>query len=409
MVRKDIYVKMLQDLASRLDLAANTTPEKVADFGDNLTHYRFGDAIDILEDTFSNSRYYTIFNVIRDVSDRDPDRLDETIPVIGKLFKLVVTDDLQKVHLKRFVYTKPDLVVLPTRTFFYENGAPLDFFHRQDVFVALEEIYNNSDAAQIPDIWNHVDNDSPDDIFIVCSEAAPDEGLLWRKYAYACLCHVEVRKFDIPSGLQHSVNSFYSPSVITWQPIVAYEQFFDVYNVLNEVKHAGDFLTIYLKIYQALEYFAYRLKLVEITKGTPSTRQSFIRRLMTVTESFRKAEEKEFCDGFKKLFPAPVIPAVDALLLDPTINAFVEKYYKVKYQNSNDIDKYAKVVYQLRNSIVHNKEAELHFSYGNLDEYAVVIPLIKQLVITLGSGIVNIINNPPNQDLIFDRRELNLY
>ena len=148
---------------------------------------------------------------------------------------------------------------------------------------------------------------------------------------------------------------------------------------------------------------------MEITKGTPSTRQSFIRRLMSVTESFRKAEDKEFYDGFKKLFPTPVMPEVDTLLQDPVINAFVEKYYKVKYLSANDINKYAKVVYQLRNSIVHNKEAELHFSYCNLDEYEVVIPLIKQLVITLGRGIVHIINDPTNQDLIFDRRELNLY
>ena len=103
------------------------------------------------------------------------------------------------------------------------------------------------------------------------------------------------------------------------------------------------------------------------------------------------------------------MPEVDTLLQDPVINAFVEKYYKVKYLSANDINKYAKVVYQLRNSIVHNKEAELHFSYGNLDEYEVVIPLIKQLVITLGRGIVHIINDPTNQDLIFDRRELNLY
>ena len=72
-------------------------------------------------------------------------------------------------------------------------------------------------------------------------------------------------------------------------------------------------------------------------------------------------------------------------------------------------NKYAKVVYQLRNSIVHNKEAELHFSYGNMDEYSVVIPLIAQLIKTLGSGVVHIINNPPNQDLVFDKRELNLY
>lgn len=196
--------------------------------------------------------------MIRDVEGSDPDRLEEDIPKIGKLFKLSIVDELQKVHLKRFVYTRPDLVVLPTSAFFEENGLPVDFYLRPEVFVAIEEMYNNADAAQISDIWDHVDILSPNDIFIVCAEPDLDQGTLWRKYAYACLCHVENNKFDVPFVLQHTVNSFYSPFIILWQSNVTYEQFFDVYNVLNEAKHAGDFLTIYLKIYQTLEYFAYR-------------------------------------------------------------------------------------------------------------------------------------------------------
>ena len=258
MVRKDIYVKMLEDIAARLNLSANAMPDKVVDFADNLSRYRLGDAIDILEDTFFNCRYYSVFNMIRDVEGSDPDRLEEDIPKIGKLFKLSIVDELQKVHLKRFVYTRPDLVVLPTSAFFEENGLPVDFYLRPEVFVAIEEMYNNADAAQISDIWDHVDILSPNDIFIVCAEPDLDQGTLWRKYAYACLCHVENNKFDVPFVLQHTVNSFYSPFIILWQSNVTYEQFFDVYNMLNEAKHAGDFLTIYLKIYQTLEYFAYR-------------------------------------------------------------------------------------------------------------------------------------------------------
>ncbi len=408
MVRKDIYVKMLQDIAMRLDLAANAMLEIVSDFNDSLARYRLGDAIDILEDTFFNCRYHTLFTAIKDIYDADPNRLDEVVPAIGTVYIMTVTDDLRKIHLKRFVYNKPNLVVVPTRSFFEENGRAIDFMDNP-VFVAIEEIYNNASAAQIPAIWNYIDIETPDDIIIVSGDVNPSDDELWRKYAYSCFCHVENSKFEIPSGLQYTVNSFYSPSVIFWRSNVSYEQFFDVYNVLNEVKHSGDFLTIYLKVYQTLEYFAYRLKLVEITKGTPHTRQSFVRRLMSVTDNFRKAEDKEFCTGFKKLFPAPISADIHALLTDPAISAFIAKYYKVNYLGQNDVDSYAKVVYQLRNSIVHNKESELHFSYGNLDEYAVVIPLMKKLIDILGYGIIHIINQPVNQDLVFDRRELNLY
>ena len=130
---------------------------------------------------------------------------------------------------------------------------------------------------------------------------------------------------------------------------------------------------------------------------------------MSVTDSFRKSEDKEFCTGFKKLFPAPIPADIHALLTDPAISAFIAKYYKVNCLGQNDVDSYAKVVFQLRNSIVHNKESELHFSYGNLDEYAVVIPLMKKMIDSLGYGIIHIIEQPANRDLVFDRRELNLY
>ena len=67
------------------------------------------------------------------------------------------------------------------------------------------------------------------------------------------------------------------------------------------------------------------------------------------------------------------------------------------------------MVTNLRNSIVHNKSTELHFSYGNFDEYKDVIGLINLLIEKLESKIIDIINDPSNNILEYDGKKMDLY
>ena len=89
-------------------------------------------------------------------------------------------------------------------------------------------------------------------------------------------------------------------------------------------------------------------------------------------------------------------------------NLFLEREYGIANGGHGD-KKVAKIIYNLRNSIVHNKSTELHFSYGNLDEYKDVIGLIKKLIEKLEPKIIDIINDPSNNILEYDGKKMDLY
>ena len=52
------------------------------------------------------------------------------------------------------------------------------------------------------------------------------------------------------------------------------------------------------------------------------------------------------------------------------------------------------MIYKLRNSIVHNKESELHFTYANAEVYSDGIDLMKKIVEKMEPKIIEVINNP---------------
>lgn len=75
-----------------------------------------------------------------------------------------------------------------------------------------------------------------------------------------------------------------------------------------------------------------------------------------------------------------ILPDLSSII-DPTditadIDAFIKDRLMIKNGN-HDNARLWQVVYQLRNSIVHNKESELHFMYANTNVYEPGINLMK--------------------------------
>ena len=71
--------------------------------------------------------------------------------------------------------------------------------------------------------------------------------------------------------------------------------------------------------------------------------------------------------------------------------------------------KIGKIIYNIRNSIVHNKATELHFAYGNVSDYSILVPLIKLLINRIEPMIVELINDPARQSLDYSNKEMPLY
>ena len=227
-------------------------------------------------------------------------------------------------------------------------------------------------------------------------------------YGYACLCHINDEKFEIPTALKYSPDSPFHSTPIDYVAQVPYVQYFDVYNVMNESKHTQDILARYFRMYQVLEYFVFRVHLVTIANNTIKN-SAFVRQ--TIKEAHRSPsnEENDFSDTFARLFPA-IIDAgkLEKTAIDP-YNAFLEKNYGIKSGDQHVAKKVAKVMYKLRNSIVHNKATELHFSYGNVDEYLDGIQLIKLITKIMEAEIVDLINDPAKTELEFMGASMPLY
>ncbi len=100
-------------------------------------------------------------------------------------------------------------------------------------------------------------------------------------------------------------------------------------------------------------------------------------------------------------------------LLGQPCKAFLNTNYGITYTLTNiKNEDVAKLVYQLRNSIVHNKDTELHFSFNNTDEYKDVIPVIKDLVTILPEAIVKMLNDNNSvmrQAIEYTTRNLKMY
>jgi len=152
-------------------------------------------------------------------------------------------------------------------------------------------------------------------------------------------------------------------------------QFFEILDVLDEYHHANDILSKYLKLYQIIEYLLIRVLLVEVQTKTQSHKQ-FIRELSGLKkhDDFDKKLFKNLFanDGIDNWFKNLVINK-------PKFKSEVEKYInKTISNNDNWMKIFSDLLYKLRNSIVHNKESELHLTIHTVSEES--IDLMREII-----------------------------
>lgn len=182
-----------------------------------------------------------------------------------------------------------------------------------------------------------------------------------------------------------------------------YSQYYELFDLISESHYCDDVLRRYLNMYQIIENMCYRRHLAKISRGS---KRGFVRHSIAIASRANKNETDEIVKGIMELFPGikDVIAVSDIRPYDP----FLEREYGIANGGHGD-KKVAKIIYNLRNSIVHNKSTELHFSYGNFEEYKDVIELIYLLIEKLEPKIINIINEPNNTILEYDGKKMDLY
>ena len=204
-------------------------------------------------------------------------------------------------------------------------------------------------------------------------------------------------------------------SAFSYNKNVVYQQYYDIYDALNDWLLSKDILTAFLNLYQVAEFLIYRYQMSQIVKVS-TVKQSFLREIKTMNKSFETGERKAITTTIPKLFPnltatAPHIKKAEA---------FIKKYYESNsvgaraYLNdtltgANLQNAFAKFIYDTRCAIVHNKEAEFHISYNNYDAYKSIIPLMKDIHNSLADKIWLLINDPTADVSYVPHRYIDLY
>ncbi|KAA6315338.1 hypothetical protein EZS27_034188 [termite gut metagenome] len=179
---------------------------------------------------------------------------------------------------------------------------------------------------------------------------------------------------------------------------IAYEQYYEILDVLNEVIQSKDILSRFLKIYHILEFLSYRVLLVQVVEKTQKSK-TFVREILKFSDNImRKSEKQIFVDNFKSIFEMDASHFKSQITAHKPkeVRAFIKDNFNISFDPTN-ITLLANLIYDIRCSIVHNKASELHFTISNPEDYRLIIELIKQLIKALEYLIVKKISTSTKQ------------
>ncbi len=236
----------------------------------------------------------------------------------------------------------------------------------------------------------------------------PDAFNAERHYAYVYLSFLNsAHSVKLPSVLNYS--STLLNTGLTFASNVEFEQYFDIYDVLNELNQAPDLLTRFLKLYHVLEYYMYRLYLVDLV-GRVGANKFFVREFITSAERMKRGERETFIANFFKIFStdSAIIHGAVNPYCSPVVISFLSDHnFSNSFVGSN-VKKVGELIYGLRCAIVHNKESEYHLTVSFYDDFVDIIPVIKALTGIMENLIIEKIKTN-HSHIKYPRRDMTLY
>ena len=234
--------------------------------------------------------------------------------------------------------------------------------------------------------------------------------------------YIDMIQVYMGNSIYEAKNSQYSINLKNhnkFSCIDKYTQFSDIIYILSEFNGEDSILNKYLKAYQVIENFMFRIPICELIDDTE--RMFNIRDFNRLYKKIEDNESKTISNFFKmalgeeddngvKLIDI-IKNYIDEFKLNNSskLQAIKESIVKKKFVSENDISTIsnlnemhtkpaiknklinviASLVYQLRNSIVHNKATEFHLTNSNLDEDlacfidGLVIPILIEIIFFL--------------------------
>ncbi len=268
----------------------------------------------------------------------------------------------------------------------------------------------NGEDIKVTDLLNHIENLNEDWGILVHKFTHMHNSLSIYSYVYYKEL-LQGGRIELDTRLEYSLSH---GATTVFSGTTKYEQYFEVFDIINELNNSIDIITRFLKLYHILEYLVYRAELVQIEIKARVNR-TFIREIHGFTGKGQSDKEFEvFKKNFKKIFEAEIAAGEFELNpLTPQEGVFLKSYWGIDISpinrfNHTDGNSISTLIYRLRNSIVHNKESEFHITTTNPDDYTDVIGLINRFIQKLEKQVFDKISS--NADEIrYRNKHIELY
>ena len=393
MKRSEIYKAILEDAFKRMHDNNFIDDDVYDDATDYISSSEFGN----IECDSLHANYKAIINAIVDWDGSN----DKEINVGDKVYYGTAADGQLDYYREISVDSESSkYVLISVANLFDDIQANRVNSYLHSVEFIWSAISGDNDAKK--EFWDRCNVKQENSFYIITDEVLSSKEDIWNAYSYGYMLYANSKEYERDSQLNFRKENKFAET-IPYNKENKYSQYYELFDLISESHYCDDVLRRYLNMYQIIENMCYRRNLAKISRGS---KRGFVRHSIAIASKANKNETDEIVNGIMEIFPGieDVIVVSD---ISP-YNFFLESEYGIANGGHGD-KKVAKIIYNLRNSIVHNKSTELHFSYGNIDEYKDVIELIKLLIEKLEPKIIEIINDPSNNILEYDGKKMDLY
>lgn len=340
------------------------------------------------------------------------DFLNNPYSIIGSNNKIDFSQPKFKNRIRRFAYSNTDYGFVSTSALF-DNSDLIDFSATENELIwkqveeYLERCYSVANNDLVNEFFEIISTQDKTKGLVINKTANPFEEDKHYPYIYLSFLN-ESNSIILQNDLKYN-NSRILPS-LTFDSGKDYEQYFDIYDVLNELNQSPDILNRFLRLYHTFEYLVYRVYLVDLVNRVGTSRL-FVREFINSAESMKKGEKESFVKNFDKIFASDLVTSINPALNPVSggnVIAFLKDKKIVANFNSNNIKKIAEFIYGLRCCIVHNKESEYHISISNSDDYQEIIPLIRKTLEVFEELVIKKISDNYS-DIKYGQKTVQLY
>ena len=416
MIRKELYKEIVRAVVSEANITGSECDNEIEE---NLLIDKLSEASHLLLPQLTCGGKDYLKCLVQKLADCciDPNiDLEEDINDTYHSASFEGVDASRKIHLHGFYYDTVNCVVITSECLFHDACRN---FSDVTLWKAVEKlwvkIWNLPCKANFFQSLQTLD----DSHYFILKDTALSGYDNWRVFSELYFEKVVNGEVPVPQELAYTDTPLHLGLTPDWNNF--YEQYHEAFNIIADMRNANDLLTRFLKMYQVLEFFTFRMKLIPLAIGQ-ATRNSFISNVRREVEQIAKSELKSLQELFEKAFSdiqnvevkdltEPALSSSKKLraYLSQNLSSSMLSMLGLRFSSIANEKHVAELIYKIRCCIVHSKESEMHFTPNNISEYKELIPIMRVLIKVMQKSFIETINDSSKVLLEFHNDSMRLY